>query len=303
MKLNKSISEFRLHLTVARSAATTLTYGTALRHLASYAIMEGIETVDQIHPGHFLAFIKEGRSPVTLAGYMTTLSQFAEFCHDEESLTNGAYVLFKRRLKRVRGRAPERKIPKVPSEEVFQAILAEAREPFSGTIRQNLGHLRDIALVETLRSTGCRVQEVVSLQSRHLNGGMAMITGKGDKMRTVFFDEVAQAAIETYLALRGDTDKDNPVFARHDRLAVGVMPLSTTSVRNAIDRLAHGAGVDPLAMTPHKFRHRFATRILTSTGNLAGVQDLLGHSSPATTRIYAKLSVSHLANIHEGVSL
>lgn len=302
MNLQEAIGEFRAHLAIARSGATAKTYGTALTHLASYATMEGVETVDNIHPGHFLAYLGD-KSPVTLGGYMTALSQFAEFCHDEDILANGAYVLFKRRLKRLRGRTPTRKIPTVPTEETFQAILAEVHTDRGGTIRQNLMRLRDIALVETLRSTGCRAAEAVSLRRRHLNGGSAVITGKGNKMRTVFFDEAALGAVETYLSIRGDTDPDNPIFARHDRLATGVTPLSTTSIRNVIDRLAQRAGVDPLTVTPHKFRHRFATLILSATGNLAATQDLMGHSSPTTTRIYTQLANSQLADLHGAVAL
>lgn len=303
MTLQEAINEFRIHLSVARSSATAKTYGVALTHLATYGIMAGWGTIEEVHPGHFLAYLKEGRSSVTLASYMTALSVFAEFCHDEDILANGGYVLFRRRLKRARGRAPERKIPAVPSESTFQAILTEARMDRGGTISQNLIRLRDIALVETLRATGCRVAEVVSLRRRDLKNGAAVITGKGRKMRTIFFDEVAQGAVETYLSIRGDTESGNPVFARHDRLTAKVSAMSTTSVRNVIDRLALAAGVDPKTISPHKLRHRFATKVLGATGNLAGVQDLLGHSSPATTRIYARLAVSQLADLHNGVTL
>ena len=302
MELQAAITEFQTHLSVARSAATAKTYGVALTHLAAYGTMGGVESVAEVNPGHFLAYLG-GKSPVTLASYLTALSQFGEFCHDEGILTNGDYLQFKRRLKRVRGRAPERKIPQVPPEAAFQAILAEAHKDTGGTIRQNLGRLRDIALVETLRSTGCRAAEAVSLRRRHLNGAQATITGKGNKMRTIFFDQAAQDAIETYLALRGDTNPDNPVFARHDRLAKGILPISTTTVRNTIDRLAEAAGIDPKSISPHKLRHRFATKILGATGNLAATQDFLGHSSPATTRIYAKLANDQLAGLHGSVSL
>jgi site-specific recombinase XerD len=259
--------------------------------------------VSEVHPGHFLAYLKEGRSAVTLSSYMTALSQFAEFSHDENLLANGTYVLFRSRLKRVQGRVPARKIPTVPTEESFQAILTEVHKDHGGTIRQNLMRLRDIAVLETLRSTGCRVAEVVSLCRRDLRNGTALITGKGKKMRMIFFDDAAQDAIETYLALRGDTDPGNPVFARHDRRAQGAMPLSTTSVRNIIDRLAIAAGLDPGSVSPHKFRHRFGARVLSSTGDLSGLQDLLGHASPVTTRLYSRLTSSHLADLHGSVAL
>jgi len=272
-------------------------------HLLRYASEAGIETVAEIHPGHFMASIVEGRSPATVALYMTALTQFAEFCHEEETLPNGHYVTFRRRLKRLRGGSVERKLPQVPPEEVFTAVLEAAHRDPGGTIRQNMLRLRDIALLETLRSTGCRVAEVVKLRRRHLAEGRARVVGKGSKTRVVYLDERAQRALDTYLDLRGDTNPESPVFARHDRGAKGLQAMSTSSVRNVVDRLAEEAGVDPSLISPHKFRHRMATRILAGTGHLAAVQDLLGHADPATTRVYAKLADDDLQAVHNSVVL
>ena len=301
--LNTTIEDFRRHLAVARSAATAKTYGVALTHLAAYAKMEGVETVSEVHPGHYMGYLKEGRSPVSLSSYMTALSQFAEYAHDEGLLLNGDYLKFKARLRRVRGQRQDRKIPDVPPEETFQALMEEARAERGSTPRQALMRLRNIALMETLRSTGCRVAEVVGLRRSDLADGRALVTGKGSKMRIVFFDATSWDAVTEYLDRRGDTAPSAPVFARHDRLARGITGISTTSVRNLIDTLAKRAGIDPAHVSPHKFRHRFGTTVLEASGNLAAVQDLMGHSNPSTTRIYARLGPDVLSTVHDGAQL
>jgi site-specific recombinase XerD len=68
-------------------------------------------------------------------------------------------------------------------------------------------------------------------------------------------------------------------------------------VRLVFNELARAAGIE-IAMTPHSLRHAFATRVLEATGDLAVVQDMLGHSSPATTRIYAKVSSKRMRDAH-----
>jgi len=302
MELNMAIEKFQRHLAVARSNATAKTYSVALSHLAAYGKMESVRTVEQVHPGEFVAYLGE-REATTISSYLTALSQFAEFCHTEAILENGKYLLFKRRLQSVRGRTKSRKLPELPQEHVFQAILKEARGDTGGTIRQNLTRLRNIAILETLRATGCRVSEIVNLRRKDLVGNRATVTGKGEKMRIVFFDAAAHEAVMTYLDIRGDVSPYNYVFSRHDRKAKGVMPISATSVRYMIDGLATKAGIDPAEISPHKFRHRFATKVLGATGNLAGVQDMLGHASPTTTRIYARLSAEQLHSLHDAVQL
>lgn len=131
----------------------------------------------------------------------------------------------------------------------------------------------------------------------------ARVTGKGDKQRIVYFDDVAWQAIQGYLKVRADGAKGRalyqlPVFARHDRRAgTQVLPLTTDGVRMIFSQLARAAEIE-VHMTPHSMRHAFATKILESTGDLAVVQDMLGHASPVTTRVYAKVSNKKIREAH-----
>jgi integrase/recombinase XerD len=131
----------------------------------------------------------------------------------------------------------------------------------------------------------------------------ARVTGKGDKQRIVYFDDAAWNAIQAYLKARNDGARGRalyqlPLFARHDRrVSNKTLPLTTDTVRLVFNALARAANIE-IAMTPHSLRHAFATKVLEATGDLAVVQDMLGHSSPVTTRIYAKVSSKRMRDAH-----
>jgi site-specific recombinase XerD len=123
----------------------------------------------------------------------------------------------------------------------------------------------------------------------------AQIVGKRVNQHTVYFDTPAWKAIEEYLTARGDSGSGGDlqglaVFARHDRRAShSVRPLTTDGVRLVFRQLARVSEIE-IDITPQSLRHAFAVKMLETTGDLAIVQAMLGHSSPATTRVYTKVS-------------
>ena len=125
-------------------------------------------------------------------------------------------------------------------------------------------------------------------------GHSALVKGKGSKYRKVYLDERAWMALKTYLQARQDGGDARalariPAFCGHGNRSGRVpSPLTTRHVSRTIQALARKAGIAQVGVTPHYFRHVFATRALERTENLALVQDMLGHASPATTRVYAK---------------
>ena len=203
--------------------------------------------------------------------------------------------------------------PKDPKLAAVQAIIQAARQvqPVSGDKpadrQKELGRLRDVAIVETLRSTGCRVGELVAIRRGDLDWvtRSALVKGKGTKYRKIYLDGQAWQALVTYLRARQDgaTGRELarlPVFCGHgNRSGRTPSPLTTRHVSRTIAGLAKKAGISEAGVTPHYFRHVFATRALERTENLALVQDMLGHASPATTRIYAKTDEKQR---HEGFS-
>ena len=167
--------------------------------------------------------------------------------------------------------------------------------------------LRDRAILHTLFTTGMRREEVSKLNRQDIEDGwaaQALITGKGDKERVVFFSEEALIAVREYLEERGD--HLTPLFIRHDNRRGQPIRggqnfrLSPWAVWNVVKRYAGLAGVDA---TTHDFRHAKASTMLNRGAKLSEVQDILGHSSPETTKkIYAHYEVSHLRNAFERYS-
>lgn len=169
----------------------------------------------------------------------------------------------------------------------------------AATALKRLEILRDRALLRTLFCTGMRRAETASLNRVDVADGwqdQAIVTGKGEKERVVFFDEPTLEAIRAYLGERNDSFA--PLFIRHD-LARGRPTAAGQNYRitpqtifNTVKRYGQLAGVQA---SPHDFRHEKASVMLNNGAALSEVQDILGHASPETTKkIYAHYETGHL---------
>lgn len=143
---------------------------------------------------------------------------------------------------------------------------------------------RDVAILELLFAGGLRVSElcVMKFQDLDLRQMVIMIHGKGNKERLIFLEnqEVIEA-LQHYLSLRQRTGIDSPyVFLTKfgDRL-------TTQAVRNLVTKYAEESGMNR-KITPHVFRHTFASLLLEEGVDIKYIQDFLGHSSITTTQIY-----------------
>lgn len=244
----------------------------------------------------------------TLRTYLASISQFYAYLLRERFIDVSASDLERMRdAYRKYRRGYSRPLPKLPPEEAVDALIDAARgvSPEPKNPRLELARLRNIAMLEALRSSGMRVGELVRLKRDDLDHRQhtARVTGKGERERIVYFDDTAWKSIQLYLTARNDGGKGRalyllPVFARHDRrVGSRTMPMTTDGVRLVFNDLARQAKLE-ISLTPHSLRHAFATRVLESSGDLALVQDMLGHSSPATTRIYAKVSNKKMREAH-----
>ena len=204
-------------------------------------------------------------------------------------------------LREVIGTAPY-KTPRV--DRALPLVVLEAEQlplPPSGPKheRPRLELLRDRAILHALFATGIRREEASRLNREDVDDGhspQALITGKGDKERVVFFTDEALAAIRAYLDAR--SDRYAPLFLRHDRkrgrpkASGDNFRLSPLGIWRVVKRYAALAGVDA---SPHDFRHVKASTLLNRGAKLSEVQDILGHASPETTkRIYAHYETAHL---------
>ncbi len=163
---------------------------------------------------------------------------------------------------------------------------------------------RDRALLELLYATGLRVSELVSLDwpDIDLGGCVLRVMGKGGKERMVPFGQPAADALRAWLeewderralcAHEAAGVADEPVFLHHRGGR-----LSDRSVRRIIDRYTAAAGV-PAGVHPHTLRHTFATHLLEHGADLRAIQELLGHSSLATTQRYTHVDIDRLLRVY-----
>ncbi len=318
--IQNAIEDFLRDLSVGKSAQTAETYSQGLRRLAEFlehkrhSPTRNVSTLTVDHALDCAKWLHEGRdmntkiAKPTFRTYLSGISSFYSYLLRERLVGFDAADIhrMKEAFKSYRGKT-NRPLPKLPPEEAVSALLNAARcvKPNPKKPRLEQARLRNIAMLEALRSSGMRVGELVALKRDDLDyrAQSATVTGKGDKQRVVYFDDTAWATIQTYLRARGDGAAGRalhqlPLFARHDRrVSDKILPLTTDAVRLVFNALARAANIE-IAMTPHSLRHAFATKVLDATGDLAVVQDMLGHASPTTTRVYAQVSSKRMREAH-----
>ena len=180
-----------------------------------------------------------------------------------------------------------RKLPDVLSVDEVDWILS------SIDLSDPHGH-RNRAMLETLYSCGLRVSELVSLKLSDLffDDGYIRVTGKGSKQRLVPVSDEARKRIEQYLAQRR-TMKVEPGSAEYVFLNQNGRRLSRVMIFTIIRQAAARAGITK-TISPHTFRHSFATHLLAGGASIRQVQEMLGHESIATTEIYTHLERAQL---------
>ena len=186
-----------------------------------------------------------------------------------------------------------KRLPIILSVEEIDAILNSFKSNRSINIR-------DKALVSVLYSCGLRVSELINLSLTNLfiNDDILKIFGKGNKERVVPIGNIAKKDVENYI------DEVRPSYARRSD-SKGILFLSNRgkkmsrkTVWKIIKNSASLAGIDK-NVSPHTFRHSFASHLLEGGAGLRVVQELLGHSNISTTQIYTHLDQTYLKEIHK----
>ncbi len=153
---------------------------------------------------------------------------------------------------------------------------------------------RDSAMLEVLYSCGLRVSELTSLRMSDLffGEGYIRVIGKGDKQRLVPVSTTARDRIQCWLDDRRTMDatgRDNEIVFLNNRGGQLTRVMVFTIIKEAVRR----AGIDK-RISPHTFRHSFATHLLEGGASIRQVQEMLGHESILTTEIYTHLDNDHL---------
>ena len=216
----------------------------------------------------------DGLSKRSAARLLSSLRSFFDWCVMEGEIADNP-------CDRVDAPKLGKYLPEVLSVEEVSAILesVDLKAPFG---------LRDRAILEVLYGCGLRVSEAAGLRISHvhLDEGFVDVIGKGDKQRLVPLGEVAADAIRAYLPAR-------PVPAERafeDILFLNRFgrPLSRVSIFKLVKSQAMVAGIRK-EISPHTFRHSFATHLIENGADLRIVQEMLGHESILTTEIYTHI--------------
>lgn len=289
MSWKPHLATFAAHLKLNRgySDHTLAAYRSDIEKLPAYLELRGWNLtpgqIERFHLDDFIQYLAElGLGPRSQARLISALKTFFGFLLDEKTILTDPTELLK---------APKlgRKIPEVLTYQEIRDLL--------GAIDLSLDHgLRDRALLETLYACGLRVSEATSLKLTNLyfDEGFVRVTGKGNKERIVPIGGEAIHHVEIYLeyvrkvlpAIKPEAE--NTVFLNRRGGS-----LSRISVFTAVKKYAAEAGITK-TVSPHTFRHSFATHLIEGGADLRAVQEMLGHESILTTEIYTHLDTDFL---------
>jgi len=293
VSLAVAIDRFLRHVSIERGLSSNTLQ--AYRHdLDSYAVAlsaRGILTPEGVRPEDVAAFARDLRTrpdrPLaasSMARMLSTVRGFHRFLVDESLVTVDAAADTKPPKLAMR-------LPKAISIEQMASILDAAGG-------DDLQSLRDRALLELLYATGARVSEAVALNVDDLvDGDIVRLFGKGSKQRIVPVGSFARAAIDAYLvrarptfSVRGTATPALFLGARGQRVS---RQNAWLIIKAAAEKAKLGVEI-----SPHTFRHSFATHLLAGGADVRVVQELLGHSSVATTQIYTMVTADTLRDMY-----
>ena len=231
-----------------------------------------------------------------LKGFLAWLNKSSQNARSQSRILSGMRAYFKYLL--VEGIIDENPSSLIESPKIglkLPEVLSVAEiDSIIGAIdlSKQEGH-RNKALIETLYGAGLRVSEVINLKitDLHISEGYVIVTGKGNKQRLVPIGRKAIKEIELY-----KKDRDLiPVIRDHNILFLNRRgtKLSRVMVFTIIKDLAAKAGIRK-TISPHTFRHSFATHMIEAGADLRAVQEMLGHESIITTEIYTHIDRSFL---------
>ena len=225
---------------------------------------------------------KSGLGDSSIARHVVAIRSLFAFLSKDLGITNVAKEITPPRI-------PKR-LPKALSISEIESLIASNSD--------DIGGVRDRALIETLYATGARVSEIVQLDTSDISKSdnetvTVKVKGKGGKERLVPLGKFAQHALEQYLTRSRPSLVRSPhqiaLFLNEKRGS----RLSRQSAWQIVMSAAQRAGLEK-DISPHALRHSFATHLLDGGADIRVVQELLGHSSVTTTQIYTLVTIDKL---------
>jgi len=283
--MERYIDKFIRYLEVEKnySGHTILNYRLDLENFKKFLADTTIEKVDYLTLRKYLALLKEKNLGArTVNRRLSALRSFFKFLTRDGYLkTNPILILSSPKL--------EKHLPAFMTEEETAKLIESA---FAKSEKDEQG-LRDRAILETFYSTGIRISELVGLSIDDVDfiSGIVKVMGKGRKERIVPIGDAAITTIRRYLDKR--KKQASALFLNKNGSRI-----SSRGVRGIVGKYIHLAGIRQ-GISPHTFRHSFATHLLNRGADLRTVQELLGHANLSTTQIYTHLTTERLKSVYD----
>jgi integrase/recombinase XerC len=282
------LASFTQHIDTARnlSSLTTKSYLRDLSRLQSLLNDSSIATLSDIDTQHIRSALatlhKSGLSNASLQRWLSSVRAFFRYAMQKKWLSNNP-------ADGLQAPAKAKKLPKLmDADQAIQLVSIEGSDWHS---------LRDRALLELLYSSGLRLAEIanIDISDIHLGEATVRVTGKGAKTRLVPVGSCALAAIERWLKVRSERalENENALFVSQRGKRI-----SHRAIQQRVKLIAQRQGISQ-PIHPHMLRHSFASHMLESSGDLRGVQELLGHANLSTTQVYTHLDFQHLAKTYD----
>jgi integrase/recombinase XerD len=231
------------------------------------------------------SLVELGAAPSSISRYLSALKSYCGFLCDEG-------LLAKDPATGLQGPRQQRYKPQSLSREEMDSIYDSLQaEVAAGAALAR----RDLCLIELLYGLGLRISEAIGLKLDQINleEGVVIVQGKGSKQRMVPLGRKVAQSISDCLRLehspKGRTD--TLLLNRFGR------SLSRMGAWKIVQRICRAAEVDT-AVSPHTFRHTFATHLIEAGADLRSVQEMLGHADISTTQIYTHLDQEYLKEVH-----
>jgi len=293
VSVETAVDSFLRHVSVERGLAAN-TVSAYRRDLAVYTAWLGeheLTELREVTSGHVSEFVRylgqREESPLTassIARMLSTVRSLHRFLLGESVVEIDV--------------AHDTKPPKIGSRLPKAISIDQVAALLAATDGDEVQQLRDKALLELLYATGARVSEVINLNVDDvLDEEVVRLTGKGDKQRIVPVGSYARAAMDAYLVrarpLLSVRGKSTPALF----LGIRGQRVSRQNAWLIIRAAAVRAGLE-VEVSPHTLRHSFATHLLAGGADVRVVQELLGHSSVATTQIYTLVTADTLRDMY-----
>jgi len=297
-----SVASYLRHVELeqGRSAHTVRAYGADIRALLTFGARRGKTRLEDVGLADLRAWLAEmhesGRSPATMARRAASIRSFFAWARRTGLISEDPAA-------RLQAPRHGKSLPAVLQRQQVGRLLDEPRggRIDEGTDDDDDIELRNSAMLELLYATGLRVGELVGLGLGDIDFGRrtVRVRGKGDKERVVPFGAPAAAALERWLEqgrpglIAAARARERAVDAEAAFLGQRGRRIDPRQVREVVSRRLKELG-DTSASGPHALRHTAATHLLDGGADLRAVQELLGHSSLATTQLYTHVSIEKL---------